>query len=540
MEQHLYTRTQEGFKTISSTSGVSEELLEKIEHKSLYFLPSELLYDDNTPKPVKYIFYSIEDRFVVGRGIYLGKDSVGRPGNYFFHNFIMNENEFQEIDFNPVKLIKFLEHKKLFYMDVPSKLEKIVLSHNEIAVENPNISQFSEELISHLLYFIFNYSNIPNPLLVRGNDSEIINFLEFLYCITPLRIRKNLFFDTFCYSDNLKVHIKGIPNTNVFQEEISYSLELILTDKSFNTTFSATQPDELQTLIIKMVSNGKIDDLNSFLCLDYFLTEGLWEQFKERFKISSKNVRDYVVVIKPEQLLWYLANNKNDLILFEENQQSLLSFARQEVEKKQNLKKDLEQQLANAINEQKGTNEILHRTEKYLSGLQTEYNNLFPTIKETKSELNKQNLFYWLLIFCIFLMIICSVEHLYFFAVEYLYPFILSNNSGSKLKIVKNFFVGLKDKLELILPIIVPVIVIFFTKRQLKKAKESRNSLILEIQTLEGKSPVIYQQIENEQRVINKIKEQIHARTKNINFLEKQLQDTDEEIKILLTFESLK
>ncbi len=135
-------------------------------------------------------------------------------------------------------------------------------------------------------------------------------------------------------------------------------------------------------------------------------------------------------------------------------------------------------------------------------------------------------------------MIICSVEHLYFFAVKY--PFILSNNSGSKLKIVKNFLVGLKDKLELILPIIVPVIVIFFTKRQLKKAKESRNSLILEIQTLESKSPVIYQQIENEQRVINKIKEQIRTRTKNINFLEKQLQDTEEEIKILLTFESLK
>ena len=57
IDQHIYTSGKNGFETISSTGGLGENEIQKLETFSLYLLPSSILYKESIPKPIKYVFY---------------------------------------------------------------------------------------------------------------------------------------------------------------------------------------------------------------------------------------------------------------------------------------------------------------------------------------------------------------------------------------------------------------------------------------------------------------------------------------------------
>ena len=88
--QHIYGRAKEkGFSTLGYSPDVTSEDLKSIERNSNYELPTSLYYDEGAEKPVKYTFYKLsEEKIVVGKGVYIGKDEFGRVGNYLFHNLI--------------------------------------------------------------------------------------------------------------------------------------------------------------------------------------------------------------------------------------------------------------------------------------------------------------------------------------------------------------------------------------------------------------------------------------------------------------------
>ncbi|MEW6620454.1 MAG: hypothetical protein AB1422_14155, partial [bacterium] len=122
LEQHIYTSSVKGFTTLTATQGITKDERIKLENHSLYVLPGQLLYKEGMPTPTKYIFYPLgEKRFVLGRAIYLGKDNLGRPGNYLFHNLIIAKDELEEPSFNPAKLIKMIEENGLFRTSPPEK-----------------------------------------------------------------------------------------------------------------------------------------------------------------------------------------------------------------------------------------------------------------------------------------------------------------------------------------------------------------------------------------------------------------------------------
>ena len=75
--------------------------------------------------PEKYIYYACGDKFVFGQAVYTGLDSLGRPGNYFFHNFLISEKDFRHFKYNPVSLVKYCIKAGLFKTSLPSAVQPL-------------------------------------------------------------------------------------------------------------------------------------------------------------------------------------------------------------------------------------------------------------------------------------------------------------------------------------------------------------------------------------------------------------------------------
>ncbi|MEW6608719.1 MAG: hypothetical protein AB1414_14945 [bacterium] len=311
LEQHIYTSGKKGFATVAQTPGITKDEQIKLENHSLYILPGSFLYKEGVSTPTKYIFYPLsEKRFVLGRAIYIGKDNLGRPGNYLFHNLIISKDELEEPSFNPAKLIKMIEENGLFRTSPPEKpLDVINLPlDKEIEFKIPPIPQ---DLILALLYYCFSYKSLKAPLLLVGQDKDCLNFLGWLYTLLPYSLKENLSFDTYSYGANLGLKIMGIPKESDFYQTISYSLKIDLLTYDYNLNPEIKEPSKPILALTEMIATGREEEIASMYSAEYSLKMGDYERFRERYIAFSKDVKELIYTSHKERILNYIIDKKD-------------------------------------------------------------------------------------------------------------------------------------------------------------------------------------------------------------------------------------
>lgn len=316
LEQHIYTSGKKGFSTVAVTSGISKNEIIKLEKNSLYILPGALINKEEST-PTKYIFYPLDEtRFVIGRAISTGKDNLGRAGNYFFHNFIIEKKDLISFDLNPIKLIKYLHEKNFFIDEIQDdNLNALEFFFNDSNKSELRVSSVEKEIILKLLYFCFYNESLHYPLILIGTDKERIDFLDWLYNILPYSLREKLSFDTYSYGANLGFQIIGIPDGVEFQQSILYSLKLNLALQQYTSNFEPKEPSNLLRFNVEMASLGQVDEINALHYLTYCLQNNDYTRFKEGYKNISKIVKDHIYTSYKEIIINHIINKKDQELL---------------------------------------------------------------------------------------------------------------------------------------------------------------------------------------------------------------------------------
>ncbi len=318
LEQHIYTSGEKEFITIASTQGINREDQLKLENNSLYILPGSLLYKNEHEKPNKYIYYPLnEERFVVGKAIYIGEDKMGRPGNYLFHNYVISKSDFKVFYLNPASLIKLIEDSGAFKNSIPGEsLKNYEILESDIKKYSDTMPVMKKDLILVLLYYCFSCVLQNSPLLLSGTDKEYLDFLEWLYRILPIDLREKISFDTYYYGTSLGIKIIGIPDSSEFQQSVSYSLKLNLSTQQYSSNYSAKETIPLVEFITEMVVVGKSDEINTMHVLENDIKNGDYAGFKDLFDNLSLGIREMIYSENRKTILNYIINKRDMEVLY--------------------------------------------------------------------------------------------------------------------------------------------------------------------------------------------------------------------------------
>lgn len=305
LEQHFYTSGKTEFTTVAATEGISREERIKLENHSIYFLPVSLHYQENITTPVKYIWYPLnEERFVVGKAIYKGKDSLGRTGNYLFHNIIVSKQDLMTSSrFNPVKLIIWLEEQQVFKTEVP------VHSVRGLELDVPQTSPFAispknangdvcgtpqRDLLLQILYICVFHEFVHQPLLLIGTEKECLEFLEWLYIILPYHIREEICVDTYAYGVSLGFQIIGSLEEQEFRQGLTSSLTLHLANLQHTSYLDMPEISRHLAFITDMAASQRMKALNDVYSLEYCLKQDNYTRFKQEYRVLSPELQDVI------------------------------------------------------------------------------------------------------------------------------------------------------------------------------------------------------------------------------------------------------
>lgn len=217
--QHIYGRSQDkGFSTLSCPPGITAEELRHIETKSNYELPASLYHDEAAEKPAKYIYYRLnDDKVVVGRGTYIGKDEHGRAGNYIFHNIILAATDMVSYKISPVRLIEHFVQTNTFITDAIKKEIRseigLDLQRDWSGTEDTGFAKLMrdyESFYAEYLYLSFQSKSIDAPIIVLySEEGQLFDFLQCLFFALPRRIWNRQSFNSLWYQDSVFL-IRGI------------------------------------------------------------------------------------------------------------------------------------------------------------------------------------------------------------------------------------------------------------------------------------------------------------------------------------------
>lgn len=318
LEQHIYTSGKTEFTTVAATDGLTREERIQLENHSLYILPTSLLYQEECQTPVKYVFYPLgEDRFVIGKAVYAGKDSLGRPGNYLFHNLIIAKEDLLTYSrFNPVSLIRHVEKNGMLRENVPEEpLTLIDLSPDEIESSIYPLPNIRDDLLSRLLYACLNHKSLQHPLLLYGTDQECLEFLAWLYPLLPYHLRTELSFDTYTYGVSLGFRILGLPEDPEFRQSLSPSFMLHPANWQYTSSLEMQEPSKRLALMTRMITAGKVPELNIVYFLEYCLRIQDYPQFNTKYSEVSQEIKDVILDFHKETLLRHIADQEDTELL---------------------------------------------------------------------------------------------------------------------------------------------------------------------------------------------------------------------------------
>lgn len=318
VEQQMFTSGKPEFVTVAITAGLSRDERIALERHSLYLLPTALMYQENAATPVKYVFYPLNaKRGVVGKAVYAGKDNLGRPGNYFFHNLVFEFDDLQrEFDLNPAALIRAIEQQQRFRTTAPQASlmpeEIALLSHlSEMAV--PRLKQAELE---QLLYVGLNAQAFQLPILLYGTDSECLDLLERLYPLLPYQQRRELSFDTYSYGTGLSFRVQGLPPHPEFRQSVSPALTLNCSTMQVTAAYQMPTLSKRFEAIRNLVFAGKSGELHMFYMLEYMLESGRFDEFVLRLGQAPADIQRLLRDFHAPRLLACLVEQL-DTALFE-------------------------------------------------------------------------------------------------------------------------------------------------------------------------------------------------------------------------------
>lgn len=263
VEQQMFTSGKPEFVTVAMSGGLSREEQLALERHSLYLLPTALMYQEGVVTPVKYVYYPLDSkRGVAGKAVYLGKDSLGRPGNYFFHNLVFEYDDLlREFDLNPAAFIRVLEERQLFRTSAP----QTPLTPLEIAPPSslpemaaPSVNQANLE---QLLYVALNHHAFQLPILMDGTDRECLDFLERLFPLLPDQQRRELSFDTYAYGTGLPFRVQGVPDQPEFRQNLSPTLTLDCATMQIKTSVQRSEAVKWVAVFLVKQRDSKLFDL---------------------------------------------------------------------------------------------------------------------------------------------------------------------------------------------------------------------------------------------------------------------------------------
>lgn len=299
LEQHFYTSGKTEFTTVAVTKGISREERIKLENQSIYFLPVSLHYQENITTPVKYVCYPLnEKRFVVGKAVYIGKDSLGRTGNYLFHNIIVSKEDLMvSSHFNPVKLIKRLEEQQVFRTEVPEHSVKVL--ELDVPQTFPFATSYKlgppqRDLLLQILYICVFHEFVYQPLLLLGTDQECLEFLEWLYIVLPYHIREELCVDTYAYGVSLGFQIIGSLEEEEFRQGLISSLTLHLANLQHTSYLDMPEISKHLSFITDMAASERMEELNDVYSLEYCLRRDNYTRFKQEYREISLELQDVI------------------------------------------------------------------------------------------------------------------------------------------------------------------------------------------------------------------------------------------------------
>ncbi len=317
VEQQMFTSGKPEFVTVAITDGLSREERIALEQHSLYLLPTALMYQDGVITPVKYVFYPLNSkRGVVGKAVYAGKDSMGRPGNYFFHNLVFGYDDLQrEFDLNPAALIRAIEQQGLFRTTAPQdKLTPLEIAPPS-RLPKMTVPPINQAGLEQLLYIGLNHQSVQLPLLLYGTDRECLDLLERLYPLLPYQQRRELSFDTYAYGTGLSFRIQGLPEQPEFRQSLSPALTLACAAMQSNAAFQMPEPSKRLEMIRGLVFAGKLRDLNTVYALEALSDAANFVEFTSRFGQVSAEIQRILYDFHAPRLLAHLIEQRNATLL---------------------------------------------------------------------------------------------------------------------------------------------------------------------------------------------------------------------------------
>lgn len=298
LEQHFYTSGKPEFMTVAVTDGLSRDEQLQLEQHSVYFLPVSLHYQDNVTTPVKYIWYPLGvDRFVLGRAVYKGKDSLGRTGNYLFHNLVFSTADLLTCGrVNPVSLLKQLRDQRIFRDDAPQfAIQPIELNPDLTGFQNlSSLQTVPRDLLLRLLYAGIHADTLTQPVLLLGAADACLDVLEQLYDILPYDARLQRSVDTYAYGVSLNFPIIGSLDEEEFRQGLTSALTLHLSNLEYMVTEEMPESSKYLHAIADMASANRIADLNVFFRLEYHLKHGEYGRFKQEYQLALPQLQQMV------------------------------------------------------------------------------------------------------------------------------------------------------------------------------------------------------------------------------------------------------
>lgn len=309
--QHIYGRNKEkGFSTLGYSPDVTLEDLKFIERNCIYELPTALYHDEGTEKPAKYTFYKLnEEKVVVGKGVYIGKDEFGRVGNYIFHNLIFQTRDIVSCEINPVSLIAYLNKINIFIKDAPAieRIDCLELDFEKgmTAAVSPESKAIynNAELHTSFLYRCLKLNSIEAPIIIEYNvEGELLDFLHRLFSITPNGIWKDLSFNTLWYKDH-KFLIRCIKQGFPFPT-IDYSIKVDLTRDSYNSKIDISDKAiyEYAKLSAQKALNNE-SSLSTLYSLQEFAEAADWVRFIEMFKNAPQDIKTIIYNLHKDRII---------------------------------------------------------------------------------------------------------------------------------------------------------------------------------------------------------------------------------------------
>lgn len=323
--QYLYGEKREeiGMGCIGHSTELSNKELIEIESFSQYArIPKR---GDNQPE--KFIFKKLESgKFIFGKGMYIGRDKVGRKGSYLFHNLIINEKDFREIKLNPIDVIEEIERKGLFLTTAPDE------SYNfePLNIDFDSKDRVADSELVQIPFALKNKESLKNlfyacflgktRILIKGKIEDYKNFIRWLFNYLPAYLLEEMSFNTCCsgqYDPLTKIICMIEEGRDPF---ISSSIRINLND---STIFNDIKEEKRYQEFIEEISNkiieGKSSEAVTFRQISERIKERKLEEIKllsERLGLPTLNIfKDFIEEIDQKEIVdLSLAENEAILI----------------------------------------------------------------------------------------------------------------------------------------------------------------------------------------------------------------------------------